>query len=425
MIKKIIPQTEFSKNVANVVGGTLISQLITISLSPVLSRIFSPADFGLYSIFINLAATTAVVSTFRYEFAVMLPKKDEEAINVVSLSFLITALYSLAVFLIFQLSGRALLALIHSEEIESYIPFVALYVFFFGAMNTLNYWLSRVKKFRQLSYGKVAQSTGTALFSIVFFYFGRNHGGLIIGAVLGQVSIGVLYLIFFRGDWLRLKAQVSWMKMKELFNRYIHFLSFNTPHSLLNVGQDLMVAALIKYYFGSEAAGFFFLSYRILKLPAGIISSATGQVFFQRVSELYPDADAMQHQITKVYKKLFLYSIPIFGTVLIGGPVLFSLVFGGDWREAGVYSQILSPTLMMAFILGPVSMIAVVVKMQHYNMLIGIADIIIRTVSLIIGGIYNSIYLGLGLMAAGTSLLLLFNMYWFYHLPKNKKVKSY
>ncbi|TSA51928.1 MAG: hypothetical protein D4R43_00025 [Sphingobacteriales bacterium] len=77
MIKKLIPKTEFSKNVANIVGGTLVSQLITIAISPVLSRLFSPAEFGLYSIFINIAATTAVVSTFRYEYAVMLPQKDE------------------------------------------------------------------------------------------------------------------------------------------------------------------------------------------------------------------------------------------------------------------------------------------------------------------------------------------------------------
>ncbi|TSA51929.1 MAG: hypothetical protein D4R43_00030 [Sphingobacteriales bacterium] len=329
------------------------------------------------------------------------------------------------VFLVFQFCGSALLILIHSEEIESYIPFVALYVFFFGAMSTLNFWLSRVKKFRQLSYGKVTQSACTAMFSLFFFIAGIQRGGLIMGAVIGQISIGAVYLIFFRADWLRLKATVSLNKMKELFKRYIHFLTFNTPHALLNVGQDLIVAGLIKYYFGSEAAGFYFLSYRILRLPSGIISAATGQVFYQRVSELYPDAGAIQKQIRSVYKKLFLYSIPIFGTVLLAGPFLFSLVFGAEWREAGVYSQILIPTLMLAFILGPVSVIAVVVRMQHYNMLIGMADIIIRTASLIIGGYYHSIYIALMFLSVSTSSLLLFVMYWYYHLPISKKVKAY
>ena len=90
MIKKIIPKTEFSKNVANVVGGTLLAQLITIGLSPIISRLFSPADFGLYSIFLNIALTTSIASTFRYELAVMLPQKEEEAINVVSLSLFIS-----------------------------------------------------------------------------------------------------------------------------------------------------------------------------------------------------------------------------------------------------------------------------------------------------------------------------------------------
>lgn len=425
MFNKIIPKTEFSKNVANIIGGTLVSQLITVALSPILSRLFSPADFGLYSIFINLAATLAIVSTFRYEYAVMLPQKDEEAINVVSLSFLISLMYSIAVYILFQLSGNFLLNLIHAEEIESYMPLAALFVFFFGAMSTLNFWLSRTKKFRQLSYGKVTQSAGTALASILFFFIGIKHGGLIAGAVIGQVCIGIMYLFFFRKDWMLLKAEVNFEKMKEMFNRYIHFLSFNTPHALLNMMQDLLVAALIKIYFGNEAAGLYFLSYRILRLPAGIISNATGQVFYQRVSELYPDSAALQSQIKSVYKKLFFYSIPIFGTVLLAGPFLFGFVFGSNWREAGVYSQLLSPSLMLSFILGPVSVIAVVLKMQHYNMLIGIADIILRTASLLIGANFNSIYIAFILMTLTTSLLLLFNMYWFYHLPNSKKIKAY
>lgn len=425
MIKKLIPKTEFSKNVANVVGGTLIAQIISIALSPVLSRIFSPADFGLYSIFINLAATTAIASTFRYEMAVMLPQKEEEAINVVSLSFIISFIFSIIVFLIFQLSGKALLQFIHAEEISYYIPFLALYVFFFGTMNTLNYWLSRVKMFTQLSAGKVAQSAGTSLFSIALFYFGYEQGGLILGAILGQISIGTMYLLFFRKDWLRLKVHVSRNKMKELFKRYIHFLTFNTPHSFLNVVQDLIVAGLIKFYFGNAAAGFFFMSYRILRLPAGVIGAATYQVFFQRISELHPNTKAVQEQILKVYKRLFLFSIPIFGSVLIAAPILFSFVFGMQWHEAGIYSQILAPSLMFSFILAPISAVTVVVRMQHYSILFGIADVILRSASLLIGGYYNSIYIGLICLSISTSLMLIYAMYWYYHVPASKKVKQY
>ena len=425
MIKKLIPKTEFSKNVANVVGGTLIAQIISIALSPVLSRIFSPADFGLYSIFINLAATTAIASTFRYEMAVMLPQNEEEAINVVSLSFIISFIFSIIVFLIFQLSGKALLQFIHAEEISYYIPFLALYVFFFGTMNTLNYWLSRVKMFTQLSAGKVAQSAGTSLFSIALFYFGYEQGGLILGAILGQISIGTMYLLFFRKDWLRLKVHVSRNKMKELFKRYIHFLTFNTPHSFLNVVQDLIVAGLIKFYFGNAAAGFFFMSCRILKLPAGIIGAATYQVFYQRINELFPDGKAVQHRVAKVYKQLLLLSIPIFGVILIGGPFLFALAFGKEWHEAGVFSQILVPTLLLSFVLAPISAVTVVTRMQHFAIYIGVADIILRTASLLIGGYYHSIYIALMCLSGSTSVLLLFVMYWYYHLPMSKKVKAY
>ena len=425
MLNKIIPKSEFSKNVANVVGGTMLAQLITILLSPIISRLFSPADFGLYSIFLNLALTVSIASTFRYELAVMLPQKDEEAINVVSLSLFISFFFSIIIFLTFQLGGKSLLYLIHSEEVASYIPLLSIYVFFFSVMQTVNYWLSRMKMFRRLSAGKVIQSSVTALGSILIFYIGLKTGGLILAFVFGQVSIGIIYLLFFRKDWLRLKYAVSSKVMKEMFSKYIHFLSFNTPLAFLGVLQDLIVAGLIKYYFGNAAAGFFFMSCRILKLPAGIIGAATYQVFYQRINELFPDGKAVQHQVSKVYKQLLLLSIPIFGVILIGGPFLFALAFGKEWHEAGVYSQILIPTLLLSFVLAPVSAVTVVTRMQHYAIYIGVADIILRTISLLIGGYYQSIYIALMCLSGSTSVLLLFVMYWYYYLPMSKKVKAY
>lgn len=425
MINKLIPKTEFSRNVANVAGGSFIAQAITIGLSPVLTRIFSPAEFGLYSIFINIAATTGIISTFRYELAVMLPPKEEEAVNVVSLSFFISFCYSLAISIVVLVGGNALMRLLKAEAISDYIFLVSIYIFFFGIAWTLNYWLSRVKMFKRLSWGKVAQSGGTAVFSIALFYLGWQQGGLIIGAVLGQISIGILYLFFVRKDFQRLRHFVNRKVMKEMFRRYIHFLTYNTPHSLLSALQDLVVAGIILYYFGAVAAGLYFMCYRILKLPAGLISTSTYQVFFQRVSELYPDGKAIQYQIKKVLMRLSLIALFPFGLLLVAGPFLFSLIFGAEWYNAGVYAQLLIPSLMMNFILSPVTAVLIVAKLQRYGLIVAMADIILRTVSLLIGAYYGSIYLGLACLSGSNVLLLLFFGYWLYYMPVNKKLNSY
>lgn len=425
MIKKFLPKTEFSRNVAQVAGGTVIAQFLSRSLALILSRLFTPAEFGIYSVFIGIAGTAAIVATFRYELGVMLPQKEEEAVNVVSLSFIISFFYSLVITLLLFFAGDALLHLIKSPEIASYIPLIGIYVFFFGVAWTLNYWLSRVKRYTELNAGKILQSVGTALFSICLFYFGFHNGGLIIGAICGQVSIGILYLFFFRKDWFRLKQSVEKKEMGNMFRRYIHFLTFNSPHALLNQGQDFIVAAMIKYYFEADAAGHYFTAYMALKLPIGLISSSTGQVFYQRVSELFPDKDAIQNQVRRVYKQLFLISLPIFIPVMVAGPFLFSLVFGKQWYEAGVYAQILAPSLLVNFILAPVVWIGIVLKVQHYAILFGVVDIICRVAGFMIGAYFNSIYIGLICLSVLTSLIYLFGMYWYYHLPKSKIVKGY
>ena len=425
MIKRLLPKSEFKKNIANVAGGTFISQALTLAMAPLLTRLFSPDDFGLLYIFNTLVVFLAIGSTFRYELAVMLPQEEEEAMNVVSLSLIITLCYSLIIFLVFQLGGKLIFHFLNAGSILSYIPFTSLYIFCFGVMNTLNYWLSRKKNFIQLSSGKVIQSGVTGIGSIILFFVGYKHGGLIAGSVLGQLSVGVLYLFFFRKDWLRLKFVVSRRRMNEMFNRYIHFLKFNTPHAFIDASQDLIIAAIILHYFGSVPAGLYYLCYRVLKLPTGLIGTATGQVFFQRANEIFSDRKTIQAEIRKLYKQLLFLSVPIFGIIIIAGPFLFGFIFGKQWSEAGTYSRLLVPSLMFGFILNPVSFLPVIAKMQHYAIVFGIIDLALRTGGLLLGVYYHSIYIGLACMSIGSALLYAYLMYWYYMLPVNKEVKQY
>ena len=95
MINKLKPKSEFSRNVLTLMTGTTIAQAIPIAISPILTRIYTPKDFGLYALFISIAFILASVANGRYELAIMLPKKDEDAINIFALGFLITVFISL------------------------------------------------------------------------------------------------------------------------------------------------------------------------------------------------------------------------------------------------------------------------------------------------------------------------------------------
>ena len=91
MFKKIF-RSPFIKSILTLVTGSSIAQAITLLVTPILSRIYSPADFGVFTFFMAIVGAFALIATLRYEIAIMLPKKDQEAVNIVSLSLIINAL---------------------------------------------------------------------------------------------------------------------------------------------------------------------------------------------------------------------------------------------------------------------------------------------------------------------------------------------
>jgi O-antigen/teichoic acid export membrane protein len=66
LFNKIL-NNSFFRNVTTLALGTVISQIIVLASSPLLSRLFTVADFGVLSIFTSISVFFAVLSTGRYE----------------------------------------------------------------------------------------------------------------------------------------------------------------------------------------------------------------------------------------------------------------------------------------------------------------------------------------------------------------------
>src|SRR5688500_14561464 len=100
MLKKILPKGEFSKNVLTLLMGTGIAQIIPIAMAPVISRIYSPEDVGVFTVFLSISTIFSVIATARYELAIILPKSDEDAFTIVFLSLAINLIISSLLFII-------------------------------------------------------------------------------------------------------------------------------------------------------------------------------------------------------------------------------------------------------------------------------------------------------------------------------------
>lgn len=72
-------KSEFNKNVTTLFTGTVIAQAIPIAISPILSRLYSPDEFGVWALYVSLVMFFSVFSTGRYQFAIMLPKEKKRS----------------------------------------------------------------------------------------------------------------------------------------------------------------------------------------------------------------------------------------------------------------------------------------------------------------------------------------------------------
>jgi len=137
------------KNTLTLSTGTLIASSIPILLQPLLRRLFSPEDFGAFAVYLSITGILVVVSTFRYELAVVLPKEDQESWYVISLSVLIAFLFNLMIFLVIFFGHSAIIKVLNfPEEYSIWFYFVPLSALLFSSFNVFNYWLIRKKAFR-------------------------------------------------------------------------------------------------------------------------------------------------------------------------------------------------------------------------------------------------------------------------------------
>ena len=82
------------------INGSIIAQAIPILISPILTRLYSPEDFGKYGVFLAIIGILNPIITLRYELAIMLKVKEKELKYIIHTAFLTTSFVSILAFIL-------------------------------------------------------------------------------------------------------------------------------------------------------------------------------------------------------------------------------------------------------------------------------------------------------------------------------------
>ena len=418
MFSKLKPKSEFSRNVLTLMTGTTIAQAIPIAISPILTRIYTPEDFGMFALYISVASIISVVATGRYELAIMLPKKDEDAVNIVALSIIISFFVSFISLLIVFFLNSQITALLGNPEISNWLYFIPITVLLTGVYQSFNYWSNRKKQYKRLATSRVIQSGTTATTNLGMGFAGFGSSGLILGGVLGQgVATAILGRMVWREDRYRLK-EVKRLKVFVLARKYMKFPKYNTQHVLINTLFSQMPILILSKYFNSTIVGFYALSIRIIQMPIAILGNSLATVLYEKIVSLRNKNQKYMSQVYKFLKYQILLSITLFPILFILSDYM-NIVFGDSWQEVGLYIKLLIPWLFMVFVVSPLAFAINMTENQEKGLKLEWLYGGIKFTSLLVGAVYfNDIIITLGLFSFFNALFLFFQGIWFIKLLK-------
>lgn len=384
-----LKRSPFVRNVLIVMSGTALAQVLGYALSPLISRLYSPAEFGVYGSFTAVLGIIAAGITLDYSLAIMLPKRKEEAFGLLILSFLaaiVVGIIVLAVCVLFPATVQS--------AIKAPAPWVlgllVIGVLAGGLNQACQAWCVRVKAFKHTSASQIIRSLATNGTQVGLGYMRGGAPALIFTAVLGDVLASVnLARIVYR-DLRSMLKRIPWNEIGKLAKEYADFPMYSASMNVINALSLGLPVFLLTHFFGIAAAGAYAFTVRILSAPLGLVQKALRQVLYQKACETQNANGRLLPLYVKFTGGLFILGLVPTMIFVIWSPQLFAWIFGSQWQTAGVFARSLVLWLMLMLCNLPANLFSRIVRIQRQMFFFDLAVLVLRTLALTAGGLYLS-----------------------------------
>lgn len=415
-INRVLPKNAFVRSVLVLGGGAAGSQVISILSAPLLTRLYSTENFGIFAVFMSLLSIISVISSLRYEQAIPIAKDEEEAINVAVLAFMIAMLISLLTALIVAFFRQRIAVLVGSSALSNYLWLLPLSLLLLSTYQILHYWAIRIKAFPEIARTKLTLSIS----SVVCKLCGTALGALalILGHAISQVA-GMFSLIFIDTSQLYLIRTVRISTLFRVARQYQKFPLYASWGSIINALGAQAPSVLLASFFSLPAAGLYALANRILSLPMLLVGQAIGNVFFSKGVDAHREGNLSQ-LVAQVNQKLIQIAMPPALLLIVVGPNLFAWIFGPEWREAGVFARLMVPMLYFQFVFSPISPVYIIRDKQEKAVALQVILLVIRCFALVVGAWQSNLRLSVMLFSLGSAIYYLVFLLWVVQISGNR-----
>ena len=398
IIERLLPKGQFSRAVGLLAGGTAGAQVLMVVAAPLLTRLYSPEDFGLLAVYSALLALFSVNSSLRYQLAIPLPDNDEDASHIVALSLICVALVTFLCTVLALFSSNETAALLKAPLLTSYLWLLPIGVGAVGTYQVFNYWALRKKNYAAVAVTRIKQAVVTLIIQLIGCKFGAI--ALVAGQAGGQ-GVGSYSLAKQALGQLKFR-RLRWKGILDAAKRYRNFPYYSTWDAFFNTAGVHLPPLLFATLFSPSAAGLYALAHRVLAVPMSVIGDAVGKVFFSNAPEALRQGK-LETMVMDVHSKLVIIAMPPVFILFVAGPELFAFVFGDRWQQAGEFARWMAPWLYLVFVTGPLTTLFAVLEKQLHGLWFQAALIFLRLAAVSIGAFYENLILTVILFSLASS----------------------
>ena len=426
-LRKTIKNSSFLRDSFTLLSGNLWAQLIAFLAYIVLSRLFTPEDIGIYTVFYSYIDVLIIVSTCKYELAIVIADNDREATAIGRYSLRLNTIISLILFpliLVLHYAGKTT-GLQQLSFFTSQLPIallIPLMVFFCGTSRVYSQTFNRFRKFGQIAISEVTGSTSGIIFKILFG-LPQLAGtvwhtiGLSLGTVLGKIVSNINLLVRIR--MFNLPKDISRQECKAVARKFHNFPRYTMPKDLINSLSYNLPFIWLAMYFDKAEVGLFSLALTFTFRPTNILNNVFEKLFYVRVAEKVREGKSIRSDISRFVKNLNIIALPLFIIGFIFADSIFGFIFGGRWSGCGYYIRCLLPWIYIMLTSTSLMFLANVFSKQHIEFIFYIILFVLRIGAILAGIFADSFQVGILLFSISGAVISAALLMWYIRMIRN------
>ncbi len=421
----------FIKDALALIGGNTWAQAINIIAYVVLARIYSPQDFGLYNIFFSYIEVLVILSTCKYEMAIVLADSDRQAAAVSRLALRLNTIVSCVLlafaFLLCTVAKYTNGMQISAPSFQLLILLIPPMVFFCGTTRVYTHLFNRFRKFNQIALSEMVGATSGVAFKILLGLprlatTAIHSCGLALGTVLGRVAANINYLL--NKSKLNLPKEITRDEQRDVARRYRNFPLYTMPKDLINSFSYNLPFLWLAFYFDKAEVGLFAMAMTCSFRPVNVFNNAFEKLMYVRVVEKVHAHQPIMDDLKRFFRIVCIAALPFFVVAFLFGDSILGFLLGGRWSQCGYYLRCLLPWVFVQLTSTSLMFIPNVFSRQRGEFLFYLLLLLLRVISVIVGIATMDFRLSILLFSMSGMVVSAALLIWYFSLARHYQTEG-